>query len=303
MKKRLLIVFINLTFLCASGTPTNTTIAGFSMPDTLHEVTLKYNTVGNLILLPVTINDTIRVNLILDTGCRNLVLFGRRFNKLFEMQADRTVQFSGLGSGKPVVGTLSLGNKVSIGAVIGRKIPLVVVPGQNLFGPHADVDGVIGYDIFIKFEVELQLARQLITFRPASTRELSSEYERIAIRVEDSLPVVQSTIFFSGKQGHPCDLILDTGSSLGLLVKTCDLEKFPSQIQKRVIGRGLNGNISGIETEAERLLLDGVEMKALHAGIIYSGYRNQASVGMEILTGFDIVINYCKAYAGFRKLT
>ena len=284
------------------GIASPTSIAGFSMPDSLREVTLKYSTIGNLVLLPVTINDSIRVNLILDTGCRNLVLFGKRFNKLLEMQPERTVQFSGLGAGKPVVGRLSLGNKVSIDAVIGRRIPVVVVPGQNLFGPHDNVDGVIGYDIFIKFEVELRVSRQLITFRPASICELSSDYEKIAIRVEDSLPVVQSTIFFQGKSGQPCALMLDTGSSLGLLVKTTDPKKFPLQAQRRVIGRGLNGNISGIQTEAQKLLLDHLEMKTLTAGIIHSGFHNQGSVGMEILKDYDIVLNYCKAYAGFRRL-
>ena len=52
--------------------------AGFFMPDELNEMTLHYKTYHNLILLPVTINDSVHVNLILDTGCRNLVLFGRR---------------------------------------------------------------------------------------------------------------------------------------------------------------------------------------------------------------------------------
>src|SRR5262245_22584582 len=114
--------------------------AGFSMPDSLQEVTFKYKTLRNLILLPVIINDTVRVNLILDTGCRNLVLFGTGFNKIFELHPDKEVKFSGLGSGKPVSGRLSLNNKVSIDAMIGEKIPVVIIPDQKLFRSDDKVD-------------------------------------------------------------------------------------------------------------------------------------------------------------------
>jgi len=275
--------------------------AGFSMPDSLLEVTFGYRSVRNLILLPVTINDTIKVNLILDTGCRNLVLFGKRFSKLFDLHPDKKIQFSGLGAGQPVVGSLSLGNKVSINAVIGENIPVVIVPNQNLFGSFPTADGVIGYDIFIKFEVELNLARQLITFRPAFTAELPSAYKKISIRVENSTPIISSVVFFRGKEGQLCDLMIDTGSALGLLLKTSDLEKYPTEGQSRVLGRGLNGNIEGTQAIAEKLLLDHLEITAISAGIIYSPWHNYASVGMDIMKNYSIILNYCKAYAGFKK--
>src|SRR5690349_16842713 len=100
--------------------------AGFSMPDSIHEVSLKYRGLKNLVILPVVINDTLKVNLILDTGCRNLVLFGERFDKYFDLYQNKKIQFSGLGSGKPIIGNLALNNKVTIDAVIGQKIPVVV---------------------------------------------------------------------------------------------------------------------------------------------------------------------------------
>src|SRR5690242_10354637 len=105
------VLLLLYSYLYVSATVPNT--SGFYIPDDIREVTFKYKTFKNLILLPVVINDTINVNLILDTGCRNLVLFGKRFQKLFECEAGKKVQFSGLGSGKPVYGALSLKNKVA----------------------------------------------------------------------------------------------------------------------------------------------------------------------------------------------
>ena len=276
--------------------------AGFFLPDSLSEVSFNFKKVGNLILLPVTFNDTIQLNLILDTGCRNIVLFGKRFNNLFTLHPEKKIQFSGLGAGKPVVGRLSIKNKVSIDAVIGKEIPVVVVPNQNLFGPLSKVDGIIGYDIFIKFEVEINLKSQIITFRPAFTSELSAGYKKVSMRVEDSRPIIRSTIFFQGKEGMFLDLMLDTGSSLGLLLKTSELEKYPTETKTQILGRGLNGQIHGTHAWTEKLLLDNLEVKALNTGIIYSPWHNHASVGMEIMKNYSIVLNYCKFYAGFRQL-
>jgi hypothetical protein len=300
MKYSLLTTITCLTFIASLSTPKLIPAAGFSMPDSVNEVSFRYRTVENLVLLPVTINDSIQVNLILDTGCRNLVLFGKRFTRLFNMHPDRRVQFSGLGSGKPVVGSLSLGNKVAIDAVIGNRIPVVVVPDENLFEAYHHVDGVIGYDIFIKFEVELNLASRRITFRPAHLAELQTGYERIPISIQDALPVIRSTIFFKGREGQACDLIIDTGSSLGLLVKTTDIKGYPSR-ERKILGRGLNGNISGMKTVADKLLLAHYPISSISAGITYNSFHNHASVGMEVMKDFTVLLNYCKSYIGLKR--
>lgn len=106
--------------------------AGFFLPDSVGQTTIEYRTVKDLIILPVTINDSVEVNLVLDTGCRNLVLFGRKFEKLLRIRSNRPIVFSGLGNGKPVSGHLSLGNKVSMSHVLGEEIPVVIVGNNNL---------------------------------------------------------------------------------------------------------------------------------------------------------------------------
>ncbi len=275
--------------------------AGFYLPDDVREATMRYKTYRNLILLPVIINDSIQVNLVLDTGCRNLVLFGKRFSKLFQMQPGKKVQFSGLGDGDPVYGSLSLKNKVSISEVIGEHIPVVVVPERNVFDKWSNVDGVIGYDIFIKFEVELNPDQRLITFRPAFTSFLPSSYQQIPIRIEDSRPILQSRIVIN-EEVLPCSLMIDTGSSLGLLLKTTDLKRFEGKEFSTNLGFGFNGAIHGYQTRAKQLELEGFLMNMIPAGVIQSQWHNYASIGMGVLKGYSIVLNYCKEYVGFKKL-
>jgi hypothetical protein len=276
---------------------------GFFLPDHVQELTFKFQNYENLILLPVTINDTIQVNLILDTGCRNLLLFGKRFEKLFKIQPCRKVQISGLGDGQSPQGKVSLDNKVSIHAVLGEKIPIVIVANQNLFSKYSNVHGIIGYDIFTKFEIEFNSISQLITFRSAAVAEISAEYTKIPLRIEDTRPLIQSTIFFSDHEGLTSDLMLDTGSALGLLLKSNDKEIFSNGNPKKILGYGLNGNILGSETKAEKIILETFEIKrTIIAGVTWSPWDNNGSVGMEILKDYIIVLNYCKAYAGFKKV-
>jgi hypothetical protein len=275
--------------------------AGFYLPDDVREATMRYKTFRNLILLPVIINDSIQVNLILDTGCRNLVLFGKRFQKLFAMEPGKKVQFSGLGDGDPVYGTLSLHNKVSISEVIGEHIPVVVVPSRNVFDKVYNVDGVIGYDIFIKFEVELNPLEKLITFRPAFTAFLPESYQEIPIRIEDSRPILQSRIVINDEV-LPCNLMIDTGSALGLLLKTTDLKRFEGKDLSTNLGFGFNGAINGYQTKASSLELEGFNMAMIPTGVIQSRWHNYASIGMGVLKGYSIVLNYCKEYVGFKKL-
>jgi len=301
LRKISMVLLLVMATTCGLSFVSPSTKAGFYIPDSVQEVTLRFTTVNNLILLPVTINDSIQVNLILDTGCRNLVLFGKRFQKLFKLEPNRNVQFSGLGSGKPVVGGLALNNKVSIDAVLGENIPVVVIPNQNLFGAYAKVHGVIGYDIFTKFEVEFNLPKKLITFRPAAKAELAADFMRVPIRIEDSRPLIDCRVVFTDERTHLCDLMIDTGSTLGLLLKTTEIENYHFTGRKTVLGRGFNGVFEGIETITEKIILSELEIRSVQTGIIHSPWHNYASIGMDVMKDYSLVLNYCKGYAGFRK--
>ena len=281
----------------SAGKPSD---AGFSFPENTVEIKFRFSIYKNLIVLPVTINDSIRVNLILDTGCRNLLLFGKRFERLFKTLPDHKVRFSGLGEKPPLTGKLALNNKVSIHSLLGQEIPVIIVQGKSLFGERTEIDGIVGYDIFIKFEIEFDASRQLIKFRPAESAEIAPGFTRIPLRVEDSRPLIQSTIFFSAPDATDCDIMLDTGSALGLLLKSRD-EKYFSELPKQILGKGLGGNVTGTVRAASSLSLETFEIHISSVGIWWSEHHSHGSVGMDIMKDYSVVLNYCKGYAGFKK--
>jgi len=271
------------------------------MSDSICETSMTFRSVNNLVILAVTINNDLHVNLVMDTGCRNLVLFGRKFQKHFSFEPSHMVQFSGLGQGNALQGRLSLGNTISIGAIQGERIPVIVVPSKNVFEYMNEVDGVIGYDLLFRFEVEINSIAKRIIFRPAMLTAITEGYTKIPMHINDSAPILNSSIIFS-TNNEVCDLMIDTGSSLGLLLKTTNIEKFNMPNRAEVLGRGLNGLIKGYNLTVDKLTLHGYEMISLPTSITESPWHNYASIGMEILKDYIVILNYHKEYIGLKKL-
>ena len=293
-----LVALVCLTFFCAPVVASNPT-SGFFLPDSVHEMSLRYRTVKGLIVLPVRINDSITVNLILDTGCRNLILFGKKLRKSFRLSNRKPVQFSGLGDGRPVTGSLSIGNKVAINEVLGEQIPIVIVDSNNLFGKYHNIHGVIGYDIFLKFEIEINQRTKYITFRPALKSSAPYGFVTVPLEIVDSRPMIASKLILH-KESRNFDLMIDTGSCLGLLLKTTNILEFSSSGNQKVLGIGLNGPLSGFETTSKKLLLHDLELEQVPTGIVSSPWHDNASIGMDVLKDYIVILNYCKAYACFK---
>lgn len=298
------------TFFCAalaalvgSASANPTYRSGFFIPDSVQEITMHYKTVRNLIVLPMIINDSIHVNLILDTGCRTLVLFGNRFQKLLKTEQNKVVQFSGYGNGKPVFGKVSLYNQVSMGAILGVNIPLVIAPNKNMFQNFSNVHGIIGYDILTKFEIEIHPGNETITFRSAPNSAPPSNYEFIPLNVIDCRPVLSSRLFSDRKNYKPYDLMVDTGSAMSLLLRIKDLDESEYAYAKSQELVGLNGSTLSFQTRSNKLQLNNVVLKGVHTGIVTSPHKNGASIGMGILKNYIIIFNYCKSYVCLKKLS
>lgn len=277
----------------------NTLRQGFSLPDSLEEFKMIYRTMDNLILLPFRVNDTLDVNLVLDTSCRTLILFGNHFGKFLPSVPGKTVEFSGMGTGKPARGCVSLGNNLRMGPVTGENIPIVIVTQKTPFKSHMRIDGLIGYDIFTRFEVEVHPHRQEIIFRPAFNRNLPEGYDHIPLMMTDQKPMTASTISFPEETLMPA-LLIDTGSTLCLLLKTSDKSRLNPSTNNLVLGKGLNGTIRGHLTTAQKVLLHAYEIEGVPAGVTYTGKHDYASIGMGTLKNYSIVINCVQAYMGLR---
>jgi hypothetical protein len=275
---------------------------GFYLQEPHKEVKIQYHCIQDLIVVPVIINNNISVNLVVDTGTRNIVLFGKRFQNLFQFVPGRNVRFSGMGSGIPVNGKLSLSNRVELTSLIGEQIPIVVVPNKNIFAFSSRIDGIIGYEVFTRFEVEINPRHKSITFRPALSGYVPPGFVQIPMRIENTKPLVDTKILLQDGAILNTSLMIDTGSQLTVLLKTTDNRLLHEQVTK-VLGRGMSGNIHGISAYSTSVDLNGISFQDQTIGIIQSEWHNYGSIGMGLLKEYIIIINYLGAYACLKKLS
>lgn len=273
---------------------------GFTLSDSVSEFSLHYFTVDDLIVLPFMINGTIPVNLILDTGCQTLILFGRRFEKVFDLVPDFRVTFSGIGTGHPAVGSVALDNTITMGPILGDQVPIIVVPGKHIFRQHLRVDGLIGYDLFTRFEIEIHPSRQEIVFRPAFHRTLPSDYHHIPLRLARHRPTIAAT-FALPENDMVSEMLVDTGSSLSVLLTSSDKKHIGPKSKMTVLGRGINGKLMGSRTVARHLQLNAYTAADVPVALTYSPRHNYASIGMAFLKNYSVIINCVQGYLGLRQ--
>ena len=64
----------------------------------------------------------------------------------------------------------------------------------------------------------------------------------------------------------------------------------------------MKGNVVGREIHAEKVILDTFEITSgITSAITRCDGDDYGSVGMDIMKHYTVVLNYCKAYAGFKK--
>jgi hypothetical protein len=119
---------------------------------------------NKLIVVPAIINDTLKVNFIVDPGCKSVVLFGKRFEKLLKVSrkaGDATETKNDL---------LLLHNKITIGPATSEDIAIAIVPNMDPMNFFTSVHGIIGFDLFQNYDITMDKKRQTITFTPTTAQ-------------------------------------------------------------------------------------------------------------------------------------
>jgi hypothetical protein len=144
-------------------------LAGFAQPtdascaigvEPVEESTIEFRTRNSLIIVPVVINDTMRVMLAVDPHCSSLVLFGKKYERM--VRASLGIH----SDDSPSEGVIA-NNKISIGPVIGRNVPILVVANTNPLNFFTSVHGVIGSHYFDGYNLRIDHKKQELTFTPA----------------------------------------------------------------------------------------------------------------------------------------
>lgn len=255
----IVLLLSSLTGLAASG---------YQFLEGVTRTSIKFELYKDLIVIPAKINDTLKVRLILDTGTRSMLLYGKRFAGLQNLSANRQIKVSGWGSPDGVAAAVAYPNNIQIGHVTGEALAIAVVPGRSLFAEKPKIDGIIGYELFVKFVVEINYKTRMIHLFEKMPFRHTHGFTAVPLEINKAMPQVQSSIILSDKTRVDLRLLVDTGSSLGLTLFSKDqFGGYASDIQ-RPVGVGLNGIIRGFDLYLKHLFLANLEVKSIPSHLV-----------------------------------
>lgn len=131
-----------------------------SKTDSLY-YTFEFRTRNDLIIVPVTINERLRVDLALDPHCKTMILFGTRYKKILNGKKKTSAE---KGSDQ----YFSFHNYVRLGPASEENVTIVVIPNKDAVNFFTGVHGVIGTEMLSSYQVSVDRKKMLMTVKPAS---------------------------------------------------------------------------------------------------------------------------------------
>lgn len=263
MKTGIIQLLLSLNTALAAGT------SGYQFKEGHSHTTLSFHLYKNLIVIPARLNDTLQVQLILDTGARSLLLYGKRFANLANSITGKKIRVAGWGNGQAIQAATSFPNDLTLGDVQGTGLSVAIVPDRKLASDKPMIDGVIGYDLFARFAVVIDYQKKMIELYDQLPAHRRYGFSAVPMEVNQARPQVTSTLILGNHEHVALPLLVDTGSSLELTLFSTSKERFLLSDNDRVLGRGIAGIIRGFELFIEQVLLDNWIIQDVSANLVH----------------------------------
>ncbi|TAI48164.1 PDZ domain-containing protein [Flagellimonas allohymeniacidonis] len=288
---------------------------GFILPKDKKFQKLKFELINNLIILPVEINGS-KLRFVLDSGVSKPILFNLSDQDSVQINNVSEVTIKGLGDGEPMQALSSKGNAFKLGKAKNYNQDLYVVLDREInFSTSLGipVHGILGYDLFRDFVVEINYsARSIKLHNPDSYEYVPHKKTQVLpLAVHARKAYITGMVLMRDDKNVPVKLLVDTGSSdaLWLFNQPEKGLEIPELNYEDYLGRGLSGDIFGKRSKISGVKLGDYELKDTKVAFPYResfgflkdfGDRN-GSIGGEILRRFNIVFDYSRGKVSLRK--
>jgi predicted aspartyl protease len=183
-------------------------IAFGAVPKVRSSYRIPFELTNNLVILQGSINGSKPLDFILDTGASTSVINDSRAKQLglkLEGKEDAITQ------GGSIEASFIKGVSLSLSGVEFPKMTLAAIRLSGLeAGLGRRVDGILGYEVFNRFVVEIDYASRIVTFYEPQGYKYSGRGEVIPISVEDNTPFVVGRI--TGPKPIEGNFLIDTGA-------------------------------------------------------------------------------------------
>jgi hypothetical protein len=270
-------------------------------------VVIKFKSASNLIIIPVTINDSDTLNFILDTGVRYPIITELPFVNKLNLNYMMPVQIKGLGQDGELTAYRSGNNTMHLEGLTARNQEVQMIIDENFQISHMlgiPVHGLIGFNLFKDYIVEIDYINEQVILNKPEYFKYNDKSRDIVLPLhfDGDKPFVRTTIVNDDLTDVPVKLLIDTGASdaLWLSEKSDERIRLPQNNFESFLGRGLNGDLFGVRGRIDGIWVGPLILpkpivafpnSELIDQLISSNDRN-GTIGAEILRRFFVTIDY-----------
>jgi hypothetical protein len=296
------ILFIN-TCLCSSAVGQKE--FGFKMPEKVSKIEIPFEQYNNLIVIPVTINRFLTLKFILDTGVETAILTEKIYGDILNLKYIREIIIDGPGIIDSIEAIIA--NEVTFslpGGITGYNMNLLVLKEDYLelsSNIGDNVHGIIGYDIFSRFVVEVDYDDNIITLWDPLKYKKKRRSIEVPTKIVNNKPFISAKID-QGKKEKFLDIMIDTGASHAALIdySIFDPTMMPKEHIAVRLGRGISGEIPGFVGRMDSLTISGFNFRDVLVSTPLEGAYNNSikrgsrvgTLGGDVLKRFNITFDY-----------
>jgi hypothetical protein len=273
---------------------------GYQFVEGFSHTTIPFQKYQDLIVIQAQMNDSIKLNLILDTGTRSLLLYGRKFRRLQNLRKDKRVRVTGWGTPESVDATLSFPNTIRLGEIRGDQLGVAIVENGRMLPDAPTIDGIIGYELFARFAVEINYSTRTIHLYDHLPEGHTLDFIALPLEVNRARPQITSRITLLNNRTIDLKLLIDTGSSLGLAVFSTSRDGFSSSEWLNPIGRGLTGPVLGYDLFVKEFLLGSMRVGGVPTHLVEvpahpdEQFTFSGSLGASFLREHIVIFDYAR---------
>lgn len=289
--------------------------SSYKLSDNVKSQKIKFELINNVILIPIEVNG-VALKFLLDTGVSKPIIFNfiKGSDSLKILNSEK-IKIKGLGDGDYIDALRSSHNTFKIGEAINTDQTLFAVFDSRInLAPKlgTPIDGIIGYDIFKDFIVEINYASRYIKlYNPSRYKyKKCNRCEVLDLEFKDNRPYLNANVTIQDKLVS-VKLLMDSGGSDALWLfedKTKGLVLNDKYFED-FLGSGLSGDVYGKRTKIEALNINQFTINkpkvAFPDSVMVNAVKKfkdrDGTIGGEILKRFNLIVDYSNAKITFKK--
>ncbi|MEO9869623.1 PDZ domain-containing protein [Ekhidna sp.] len=309
-----LIAFFLFINACLCSTVSGQKEFGFRMPASVKKISIPFEQHNNLIIIPVTVNRFLTLKFILDTGVETAILTEKVYGDILNVNYIREITIAGPGLADSVEAFVA--NQITFGlpgGVLGKNMNMLVLKEDYLKLSENigdDVHGIIGYDIFSKFVVDINYDENILTLSDPKKYKRNKKAVAIPIEIRGSKPFISATIRQDNKKTN-LDVMVDTGASHAALIDYAYVDGVDMPKDRIVtrLGRGIAGEIPGYVGRMDSVQIESFDFTEMLVSAPFDGAYNKVikrgarvgTFGGELLNRFNVTFDYSSRKMYLRK--